>query len=71
MNQRLLGISIIAAGLVLAAVGLLANPLGLGESARAEDEFGWKQTTALVVGLVLVVVGVVVERMARRRRTGA
>ena len=55
----------------MAVLALFANSLGLAQNPGAEDEFGWKQVTALVVGVILVVGGIVVERTARNRRSGA
>ena len=44
----------IAAGVLAAALGLLADPIGIGGT----DTFGWKQTALVVVGLGLGVAGI-------------
>lgn len=51
MNQ---GLAILAVGVVLALVSLLADSLGLGGQ---PDTFGWKQVTGLVIGLALAAYG--------------
>jgi membrane associated rhomboid family serine protease len=48
------GLAILAVGVVLALVSLLADSLGLGGQ---PDVFGWKQVTGLVVGLALAAYG--------------
>jgi hypothetical protein len=46
---------IVAAGIVVAAVGVFADQIGLG--GEGPDEFGGKQVAALIVGLAIAVVG--------------
>ena len=54
MERRNTGLVLIAAGVLLAALGLFADPIGIG----GVDTFGWKQTAAVVAGLVLAVAGI-------------
>ena len=58
MNTRQLGWALVAGGLVLVAIGLSADSIGLGPV----PGFGYKQTAATVVGLVVAAVGVLKVR---------
>ena len=60
MNTRHLGWALVAVGLVLAAIGLSADLIGLGPV----PGFGYKQIAATVVGLVVAAAGIL---MVRRR----
>jgi hypothetical protein len=53
MDRRLAGGIVIAGGAVLLLVSALADPIGVGGGGG----FGWKQTTGLVVGGVMIVLG--------------
>ena len=55
MNQRTIGIVLLIIGLVLAALSLTADLIGLGEGSG----FGYKQIAGLVVGVGGIIVGVV------------
>ncbi|MCA1708947.1 MAG: hypothetical protein LC808_38995 [Actinobacteria bacterium] len=54
MDRRLVGIALVALGLVLAAIFLLANLF-----AFSTGGFGWKQILGVIVGVAAVVAGVV------------
>jgi hypothetical protein len=53
MDERPLGLMLILAGAVGAAVAALADPLGIGEG----EVFGWLQITGVIVGAVVALVG--------------
>ena len=55
MNQRTLGIILLIMGLVLAALSLTADLIGLGKGSG----FGYKQIAGLVVGVGGILVGVI------------
>lgn len=57
MSLRTVGIILVIVGIVVGAVAVLADTLGLGAS---PGTFGTNQIIGLVVGLVLVVIGIVV-----------
>ncbi len=56
--------ALLALGVVLAVVSLLADPIGIGEGGG----FGWKQTLGTIAGVVAAVAGVWLVR-ARSSRT--
>jgi membrane associated rhomboid family serine protease len=66
MDRRTLAIVLIVAGIALALVSVLADPLGLGSTKN--EGFGGKQIFGLVVGLALAGYGVLQLRRPRRRR---
>ena len=53
MNRKRLGGVVTAVGVVIFAVAVLANHLGVGDT----GSFGWKQTTGAILGGVVTVVG--------------
>ena len=53
MDRRLVAWIVVVAGAVLLVLSVLADSIGLG----GEDGFGWKQTTGVVVGAVVLVGG--------------
>ena len=55
MNQRNIGIILIIVGLVLAALSLTADLIGLGEGSG----LGYKQIAGLVFGVAGIIAGVV------------
>jgi hypothetical protein len=55
MNNKRIGVIIIILGVLLAAVSLLADVLGLGGDPNA---FGWKQLLGTGVGVLVVIIGV-------------
>jgi predicted Kef-type K+ transport protein len=59
MNQRLVGLVVVAVGVALAVISALANPLGIGVHG-----FGWKQVAGIVVGVAVAIAGAV---LAARR----
>jgi hypothetical protein len=54
-TRKLAGWVIVALGAVVAAVGALADTLGLG--GEGPDEFGGRQIIAIVVGVLIAAVG--------------
>jgi peptidoglycan/LPS O-acetylase OafA/YrhL len=67
MDRKRLGWALVALGAVLAALSALADALGYGD----DGGFGWKQTTGVVVGAAVIVVGVALVYARRRRDAGA
>ena len=55
MNQRSTGVILLIIGLVLAALSLTADLIGLGEGSG----FGYKQIAGLVVGLAGIIAGLI------------
>jgi hypothetical protein len=53
MNRKTVGAIVAVAGVVLLVISALADPIGLGD----DGGFGWKQTTGVIVGAALAVVG--------------
>jgi xanthine/uracil permease len=62
MDRRLAGGIVVAAGAVLLLVSALAEPIGLGDETGG---FGWKQTTGVIVGAVVMVVGLALMYVRR------
>ena len=62
MNWRLVGMLVSGVGLVLVALSILADPLGIGN----EDGFGSRQIVGVVVGGVALVGGLVLMYAPRR-----
>src|SRR6266508_6140604 len=56
-TRKLVGLAVVAVGIVLAVVGGLADQIGIG--ANDDGDMGGKQIAALLVGLVLIVAGAV------------
>jgi len=54
MDRKRLGWVLVALGAVLVALSALADPIGLGDG----DGFGLKQTTGVIVGVVVAGAGV-------------
>ena len=61
MDRKLVGGVVTAAGLAFLVVSALADPIGVGEGGG----FGWKQTTGVIVGAVVVVVGLALMYVRR------
>jgi hypothetical protein len=61
MDRRLAGGIVVALGAVLLLVSALADPIGLGDEAG----FGLKQTTGVIIGAVVMVVGVALMYVRR------
>ena len=55
MSQRTIGIVLLIIGLVLAALSLTADMIGLGEGGG----FGYKQIAGLMVGVAGIIAGLV------------
>jgi predicted MFS family arabinose efflux permease len=62
VSPRTLGAVIAAAGGIVLALSVLADPLGIGGT----DEFGWKQILGAVVGAAGLLVGLVLVYLPRR-----
>lgn len=58
-QSRILAIAFLVVGVILAAVSVLADQVGLG---AAGSSFGWKQLLGLVLGIVLVIGGILLLR---------
>ena len=58
MNQKTISILLISAGVILAALSLFADTLGLS----ANTTFGYKQIAGLVIGIVVVIAGAILLR---------
>ena len=61
MNRKRLGAVVTAVGVVVFAVAVLANHLGVGDT----SSFGWKQITMAILGGVVTVVGLSVLLLGR------
>jgi hypothetical protein len=51
-NRTLVGLLVAALGIALTVISALADQIDIGKHG-----FGWKQTTAVIVGVVLVLAG--------------
>lgn len=51
-----MGLVLVIAGAIGAAVSALADPLGIGEG----DVFGWLQITGVIIGAVVILLGLVI-----------
>jgi hypothetical protein len=54
-TRKLAGWAIAAIGVIVAAVGALADQIGLG--GEGPDKFAGKQVTAVIVGLIIAAAG--------------
>lgn len=61
MGNKSIGVLLLIVGVLLAALSLLADVIGIGGQ---PDVIGWKQLLGAGAGVVIAVVGVI---MARRR----
>lgn len=61
MDRRLAGGIVIAVGAALLLISALAEPIGLGD----DDGFGSRQTTGVIIGAVVMVVGLAVMYVRR------
>lgn len=66
LKRTLVGWIIVAAGIVIAIVGGLADQIGLGGS--GPDSFGGKQVAALIIGLVIAAAGLAVVLWSPRSK---
>jgi hypothetical protein len=57
-TRKLAGWVIVAVGVLVAAVGALADQIGLG--GEGPDKFAGKQVAAVIVGLVIAAIGLAV-----------
>ena len=53
MDQRRLGFGITLVGVLGTALAAFANPLGIGN----DEVFGWLQTTGVIVGAIVALLG--------------
>ena len=53
MSRKTLGLILVVLGVLVIVVGAFADTLGIGEGGA----FGWKQTVALIVGIIVAVAG--------------
>ncbi len=58
-RKKTIGIALIAGGIILLILSLLADVLGVGGNLAV---FGWKQILGAVVGVVVAVAGAVLLR---------
>jgi hypothetical protein len=61
MGQKQAAWLLVALGAALLALSALAEPLGLGDN----DGVGWKQTTGMVVGGLVLVAGLALAYVRR------
>ncbi|RMF80253.1 MAG: hypothetical protein D6737_08700 [Chloroflexi bacterium] len=67
MSLRTIAIILILAGLVIGAVSVLADVIGIGSGDSINgDDFGTRQIIGLIVGVVVLAVGVVIYLRERR-----
>jgi hypothetical protein len=57
-NLRTIGIALLVVGVIILAVALLADPIGIGEG----NKFGSNQILASVVGAIVAIAGLVLMR---------
>jgi hypothetical protein len=57
-NLRTIGIALLVVGVIILAVALLADPIGIGEGSK----FGSNQILASVVGAIVAIAGLVLMR---------
>jgi hypothetical protein len=57
-NLRTVGIALLAIGVIVLAVALLADPIGIGEG----NKFGSNQILAAVVGAIVAIAGLILMR---------
>lgn len=67
MNRKLGGGIVIAVGIALLVLSALADPIGVGGGGG----FGWKQTTGVIAGAVVVVIGLALMYARRGEATEA
>ena len=59
MDQKKIAMVIIAVGIVIALVGLLADVIGVGSDPDTRD-FGTRQVLVIVVGVIILAAGLAV-----------
>jgi len=65
MDRKLAGGVVIVVGAVLLVLSALAEPIGIGDGGG----FGWKQTTGVIVGGVVIVIGLALIHVRRGEAT--
>jgi hypothetical protein len=60
MDRKLLATLVAILGVLIILVSALAEPLGLGSEG---GKFGWKQILGIVIGALVLVAGVVLQRV--------
>jgi hypothetical protein len=63
-NRTLVGLLVATLGIALAVISALADQIDIGKHG-----FGWKQTTGVIVGVVLVLAGAALAAV-RSNRSG-
>lgn len=58
-NNKLVGTVLIAGGVLLLVVSASADLLGIGDP---QGQFGWKQITGCVIGVIDIAVGVLLNQ---------
>jgi len=53
MDKKKLGVALLVIGVIILVIGLLADSIGIGGATG----FGYKQITAVVVGVITSIVG--------------
>jgi len=66
MSRRSFGLTITALGFIVAAVGALADRIGIG----ASDDFGEKQILVVGVGIAIAAVGIIIAILAKKQADG-
>lgn len=59
MTKKTVGLALIIIGIIVAAISIAADQLGIG---AAVGVMGWKQWTGTVVGAILFLVGIWLSR---------
>jgi len=64
MSRITLGFGVIAIGVIVVVVSVLADPIGIG----SEDTFGWRQIVGVIVGAGVAAIGIVMAWRAENPR---
>jgi uncharacterized membrane protein len=59
-----LGFGVIAIGVIVVVVSVLADPIGIG----SEDTFGWRQIVGVIVGAGIAAIGIAMAWRAENPR---
>ena len=62
MSRRSLGWAVTAIGIVVVAISVLADQIGIGD----EEAFGWQQIAGVVVGALVAVAGFIIARLGEK-----
>ena len=61
MSRITFGFGVIAIGVIILVVSVLADPIGIG----SEDTFGWRQIVGVIVGASIAAIGIVMAWRAQ------